>query len=81
MNLLEFENERFGDVWNEETIKELQNVEVNNRLDCFDLLTAKQFHCPLSHAMTNDELYQEFQEANWNEYFDPAGTYKYCIWR
>lgn len=72
MNLLEFENERFGDVWNEEMIREFQSVEVNKKQDCHDLIGL---------AMTNDELYREFQEVNWNEYFDPAGTYKYCIWR
>ena len=25
-----------------------------------------------------DKSYQEFKEANFNEYFDPAKTYRYC---
>lgn len=28
----------------------------------------------------DDEVYREFQEANFSEYFDPAKTYRYCLY-
>lgn len=29
----------------------------------------------------NEEAYREYQEANFNEYFDWAGTYRYALWK
>lgn len=36
------------------------------------------------HVLWNDyenELYREYQESNWYEYFDPAKTYRYCLFK
>lgn len=71
MNLFEFENEQFPDLWNKETIKEL-----------------KEYRPPKNKRSTEvcsddlqEDLYRQYQEANWCEYFDWAGTYRYCLWR
>lgn len=71
MNLLDFENERFGDLWNAETIAELEQSEPHKSTNIEIFFQDEK----------NVELYRQFQEANWEEYFDPAKTYRYCLWR
>lgn len=72
MNLLEYENSIFGDLWNEETIKELKDFEPPKKSYPADIIPVDE---------QAEEKYREFQESNFFEYFDPAGTYKYCLWR
>lgn len=71
MNLLEYENSIFGDLWNEETIKELKESEPKRSYKL----------SPLFRHDSDDEEYQEYLRANFEEYFDPAHTYKYCLWK
>lgn len=71
MNLLEFENERFGNLWNAETIAELEESEPKKSINT-DIFYQDEME---------KELYRLYQEANWQEYFDPARTYRYCLWR
>lgn len=72
MNLFEYENERFGnDLWTEETIAECRKSKPLKRSDYTDIFWDADA----------DEKYIEYQEANWNEYFDFAKTYKYCLFR
>lgn len=71
MNIFEFENERFGDVWTDKAIAECQKS-VPQRMSETDIFPTDEL---------TEEKYREYQEANWNEYFDFAKTYKYCLFR
>ena len=71
MNIFEFENQQFDDLWDEESIQRCRNTEPKRSANT-QILEADEWA---------DEAYRQFQEANFNEYFDPAKTYKYCLWR
>ena len=72
MNLLEFENQTFTDLWNERTIKELNTYKPHKR--SFKPIFRREDEHDL-------ELYREFQQANFDEYFDWAGTYRYTLYK
>lgn len=73
MNLFEFENQQFPGLWNKKTIKELQLHKPHRRN--FEPL----FECEDEHDNEHDiELYREFQQANFEEYFTPM--YRICIY-
>lgn len=72
MNLLEFENQTFTDLWNERTIKELMLSKSHKR--SFKPIFRREDEHDL-------ELYREFQQANFDEYFDWAGTYRYALYK
>ena len=69
MNIFEFENERFGNLWTEKDIEKVRDAEPQERQNT-DIV-----------YWDGDEKYIEFQEANWFEYFDFAKTYKYCLFK
>jgi hypothetical protein len=69
MNIFEFENERFGDVWNKQSIEDARKAEPPKRTSTEIVY------------FEDDEKYREFQEANFLEYFDPAKTYRYALWK
>lgn len=70
MNLLEFENQTFTDLWNERTIKELNTNKPHKR--SFKPIFRREDEHDL-------ELYREFQQANFDEYF--TGSYRYCLFK
>ena len=71
MNLFEFENQQFNDLWNEENIKEVRQEKPK--------LTVKESFTVDIDNDYQEEKYREFQEQNFNEYF--TGSYKYRLWK
>ena len=71
MNLFEFENQQFGDLWNDETIKELKEYPKPERICNSEIVDEDE---------DENNSYLEFQEANWYEYFDWAKSYRYVLW-
>lgn len=69
MNLFEYENKQFPDLWNKETIEEVRRSQPKRVVKDF-LITDNDYQI---------EKYREYQEQNFNEYF--TGSYKYCLWR
>ena len=69
MNIFEFENERFGNVWTDETIAECRQS-IPQRTSGADIFPADEIA---------DEKYREYQEQNLYEYY--TGSYKYCLWK
>lgn len=41
----------------------------------------KSFYIPTGDDEHGRELYREFQQANFDEYFDWAKTYRFTLWR
>lgn len=72
MNLFEFENQTFTDLWNETTTKELMLSKPHKR--SFKPIFRREDEYDL-------ELYREFQQANFDEYFDWARTYRYALYK
>ena len=71
MDLFEYENSIFGDLWDEEAIEHLRKSQSPKRVET-------DFNYPDEH---DEELYREYQEANWEEYSDWAQTYRYCLYK
>ena len=69
MNLFEYENKQFPDLWNKETIEEVRQSKPKRVVNDF-FITDNDYQ---------EEKYREYQEQNFNEYF--TGSYKYCLWR
>lgn len=70
MNIFEFENQRFGsDLWTDESIEECRESKPQRKSINSDIIS------------WDDDKYREYQEANWNEYFDFAKTYRFCLFK
>lgn len=69
MDLFEFENQQFKDLWNKENIEEVRKSEPKRVIK--DFFTTDNDY--------QEEKYREFQEQNFNEYF--TGNYKYSLWK
>lgn len=52
--------------------KEYDDAIKNNNSKNTDVSFDKEFE---------DERYREYQEANFEEYFDWARTYRFCLWK